>query len=383
MSKFQPIVDFIRIQFPKQNLIPLHEPRFMGNEKKYVVDAIESNYVSSIGPYVNRFEEMMTKLTGSKYAIATVNGTSAIHVALLVSGVTREDEVLTQALTFIAGTNAIAYTGARPVFIDVNEETMGMSPLALSSFLKSKIEMRKGVPHNKATKKRIAACLPMHTFGFPCEIETLTQLCQEWNIPLIEDAAESLGSSYKGKHTGTFGQSGVFSFNGNKTVTCGGGGAIITNDERLARHAKHLTTQAKLEHAWEFNHDQIGFNYRMPNLNAALACAQLEQLDGFVVSKRELARRYADFFQKTSIVFKREPKHCRANYWLNAIQLESRTERDEFLQFTNSHGITTRPVWSLMNTLPMFQDCQDDGLKTSVFLADRLVNLPSSVSILA
>lgn len=377
MEKFQKVVDFVKNQYPDKEFVSLHEPVFLGNERKYVLDAIDSTFVSSVGAYVNRFEEMMVEITGAKYAIAIVNGTNALHLGLLLADVERDDEVLSQALTFIATANAISYIGATPVFIDVDKETLGMSPTALSNFLAANAELRTDGSYNKLTGKRIAACVPMHTFGLPCKIDEIAAICEQWKINLVEDAAESLGSYYKGRHTGVFGKVGIFSFNGNKTVTCGGGGALITDDETIAKRAKHLTTQAKVPHKWEFVHDHIGYNYRMPNLNAALACAQLEQLAMFVENKRELAAQYNEFFDNLSLTFVKEPIDSKANYWLNAILLDDVKQRDEFLQYTNDRGIMTRPVWELMNRLPMFINCQTDDLKNSIWIADRLVNIPS------
>lgn len=371
------IVNFIKEQFPNKDFIALHEPVFIGNERKYVLDAIDSTYVSSVGAYVNRFEEMMTSITGAKYAIAIVNGTNALHLALLLAGVQQQDEVISQALTFIATANAISYIGATPVFVDVDKDTMGMSPNALNDFLETKAELRPDGAYNKKTGKRIAACVPMHTFGLPCRIDEIAAICERWKIELVEDSAESLGSYYKNKHTGVFGKVGVFSFNGNKTVTCGGGGAIITNDEVLAKQAKHLSTQAKVPHKWDFVHDEIGYNYRMPNLNAALACAQLEQLALFVENKRELALAYESFFKEFNIEFVNEPEGSQANYWLNALIFPNLFERNNFLEFTNANGVMTRPLWELMNRLIMFQNCETDGLENSKWLADRVVNIPS------
>lgn len=379
-EKFEKIVSFIKEQFPQKDFIPLHEPLFIGNERKYVIDAIDSTFVSSVGAYVNRFEEMMSGITGAKYAVAIVNGTNALHMALLLANVTEEDEVICQALTFIATANAISYIGATPVFVDVDKDTLGLSPVALKSFLQNHAEKKAdGFTYNKLTGKRIAACIPMHTFGLSCKIDEIAAICEEWNINLIEDAAESLGSYYQGKHTGTFGKIGVFSFNGNKTVTCGGGGALITDDETLAKKAKHLTTQAKVPHKWEFVHDEIGYNYRMPNLNAALACAQLEQLEKFVRNKRELADRYQKFFENSEITFVAEPDNSKSNYWLNAVILNDLEERNAFLEYTNSNGVMTRPVWELMYRLPMFKNCQKDEMTNSNWLAERIVNIPSSV----
>lgn len=379
---YKDVIHFIKTLFPDKDFIPLHEPKFIGNEKKYLNDCIDSTFVSSVGAYVNRFEEMMCEITGAKYAVAIVNGTNALHIALLVAGVKPQEEVITQALTFVATGNAIAYCNATPVFIDVDRNTLGMSPEALLDFLEKNAQLRAdGYTYNIKTDRRIAACVPMHTFGFPCEIDKLVEICEKWNIALVEDAAESLGSYFKKQHTGTFGKVGIFSFNGNKTITCGGGGAVVTNDEKLAKRIKHLTTQAKVPHQWEFNHDAIGYNYRMPNINAALACAQLEQLAAFVANKRELAKQYATFFKNQAVDFVKEPISTKSNYWLNAILLENIAERNQFLEVTNSNGVMTRPVWELMINLPMFKNCQSDKLDNSIWLADRLVNIPSSVRI--
>jgi len=379
-NKFQEIVDFVKSQYPNKDFISLHEPVFIGNERKYVLDAIDSTFVSSVGAYVNRFEEMMTEITGAKYAIAIVNGTNALHMALLLAGVKAGDEVISQSLTFIATANAISYIGAVPTFIDVDKDSMGMSPRSLLAFLAESVEIRAdGFSYNKLTGKRISACVPMHTFGLPCRIDEIAEICEEWNICLVEDAAESLGSYYKNRHTGVFGKIGVFSFNGNKTVTCGGGGALITDDEDIAKRAKHLTTQAKVPHKWEFIHDEIGYNYRMPNLNAALACAQLEMLNPFVQNKRELAKLYSDKFKMLNIPFCHELPDAKSNYWLNAIILENREQREEFLGFVNSNGVMGRPVWELMHRLPMFESCIKADLSNSEWIADRLVNIPSGV----
>ncbi|WP_257659171.1 LegC family aminotransferase [Parapedobacter lycopersici] len=378
----QDIIAFIRKAFNNENsFIPLHAPHFGGNEKKYLSETIDSTFVSSVGEFVNRFEREIAAYTGAKHAVACVSGTNALHMALLVNDVQPNDEVLSQALTFIATANAISYCNAIPVFIDVDSDTMGMSPLKLKSFLEINAEKRgDGFTYNKTTGRRIKACVPMHTFGLPLRIDEVVSICDEWNIIVIEDAAESLGSYYKKRHTGRFGQVGIFSFNGNKTITCGGGGALITDDEELAKRAKHLTTQAKLPHAWRFTHDEIGYNYRMPNLNAALACAQLEQLESFLKDKRTLADSYHDFFEKEGVVqFVREIGHAKANYWLNVILFESTDAQTSFLKDTNENGVMTRPVWDLMNTLPMFKRCQHDELENSRWLADRAVNIPSSV----
>ncbi|MGB3463889.1 MAG: LegC family aminotransferase [Cyclobacteriaceae bacterium] len=379
MSDFKEVTDFIKGQFSDQDFIPLHAPRFKGKEREFVMDAIDSTFVSTVGEYVNKFESMMAEISGAKYAIATVNGTSSLHIALVVAGVSSDDEVITQPLTFIATTNAIAYTGARPVFVDVDKDTMGMSPDSLNDFLESHAELKAGICINKDTKRKISACVPMHTFGHACRIDEIQEICRKWNIALIEDSAESLGSYYRGTHTGTFGEMGCFSFNGNKIVTSGGGGALVTNDENLAKKAKHLTTQAKKPHKWEYVHDYVGYNYRMPNLNAAMACAQLEQLTTFIENKRQLAESYKQFFSDHPITFREEPKNCKSNYWLNAVELNDRAERDLFLQYTNDNGVMTRPVWALMSDLDLYKENQVFDIKNSTYLADRIVNIPSSV----
>ncbi len=380
MLDIDKIIEFIRYQFPNQDFVPLHTPHFGGNEKKYVNEAIDSTFVSSVGEFVKLFEVKIQKFTGAKHAVAMVNGTSSLHIALVLAGVSGGDEVLSQALTFIATANAIHYVSATPVFIDVDVDTMGMSPKALNLFLENNaVKKADGFTYNKKTGKKIGACVPMHTFGLPLRIDEIKEICFQWNIVLIEDAAESIGSYYKGKHTGTFGKIGVFSFNGNKTITCGGGGIIITNDEALAKQAKHLTTQAKLPHPWRFTHDEIGYNYRMPNLNAALACAQLEELPGFLRNKRELALQYQDFFKSMNISCAKEIDDARANYWLNAIILKDKDELESFLSKTNEQKVMTRPTWDLMNTLRMFNKCEHDSLANSKWLADRVVNIPSSV----
>lgn len=377
---FKNVARIIKKQFPDQDFIPLHAPLFIGNERKYVMDTLDSTFVSSVGAYVNRFEEMMCEITGAKHAIAIVNGTNALHMALILADVNANDEVLSQSLTFIATCNAISYIGAKPVFLDVDSDTLGLSPSAIKEFLESNAVIKEdGFTYNKRTGKRIKACVPMHTFGLPCRIDAIANICTEWNIDLIEDAAESLGSYYKGKHTGVFGKIGTFSFNGNKTVTSGGGGALVTNDEKLADRAKHLTTQAKVAHPWAFVHDQIGYNYRMPNLNAALACAQLEQLSKFVDNKRELAQYYKKAFENSEIAFVDEIVDAKANFWLNAILLKDKEEQQAFLGYMNSNGIMARPVWELMHRLPMFQDAERQNLENSEWIADHLVNIPSSV----
>lgn len=378
--KMQKIVDFIQDTFKTKEFIPLHEPRFIGKEKEYLNDCIDSTFVSSVGKYVDQFEEEFAKKVGSKYAIATVNGTAALHISLLLCNVKAEDEVITQPLTFIATCNAISYIGAQPIFVDVDLDTMGLSPSSLKEFLEKNCEVINNQCINKKTKKIIKACVPMHTFGHPCRIDEIAEICEQWNISLVEDSAESLGSFYKKKHTGTFGKVGAFSFNGNKIITSGGGGVIVTNDEEIAKKAKYLTTTAKVPHTYEYVHDEIGYNYRMPNLNAALLVAQLEQLEKFVESKRELALKYKDFFDSNSeINFIAETKDCKANYWLQAVLVKDINLRDEFLEFTNKNGVMTRPIWKLMNELEMFKDCQCSTLKNSKYLEQRVVNISSSV----
>ena len=359
--------------------ITLHRPVFEGNERKYLVDCIDSNFVSSVGEKVTLFEKEIAKFTGSKFAIATVNGTSALHIAIELAGVKTGDEVITQALTFIATCNAISYVGAKPLFIDVDLDTMGLSPEAMKNFLEKNAEKRKDGTYNKITGKKISACVPMHTFGFPCRIKEIAIICKNWNIALIEDAAESLGSYVDDHHTGTFAKLSTLSFNGNKVITTGGGGMIITNDVNLAKRAKHITTTAKLNHPYEFFHDEVGYNYRLPNLNAALGCAQLERLEESLYEKLKVANIWCKFFKDKNIDFVTAIKGSKANHWLNAIILNSRKERDVFLKFTNKNNVMTRPIWTLMSKLPMFQDCQTDGLKNSLWLEDRVVNIPSSV----
>jgi perosamine synthetase len=378
-TQYTPVVDFIRSIYKTDSFIPLHEPRFLGNEKKYLNECIDSTFVSSVGKFVDEFESKIATYTGAKYAIATSNGTSALHISLLISGVESGDEVITQPLTFVATCNAISYCNAAPVFIDVDTDTMGMSPVALESFLKANTTVENQHCVNKSTGNIIKACIPMHTFGHPCRIEEIQRICKEWHIILVEDSAESLGSFYGNQHTGTFGELGVISFNGNKIITSGGGGCILTNNEDLAKKAKHITTTAKVPHKWEYIHDLIGYNYRMPNLNAALIVAQLEQLDGFLKSKRSLAKFYNEFFQNSDIHFVTDPENAKSNYWLNSIILKSKDQRNLFLDETNSQGVMARPIWTLMNKLPMFKDAQCGDLINAEWLEDRVVNIPSSV----
>jgi len=373
------IIKFIQETYKIKDFIPLHEPKFIGNEKKYLNECIDSTFVSSVGKFVDKFEDSIAFYTGAKYAIATSNGTSALHISLLLSDVDQNSEVITQPLTFVATCNAISYCGAQPIFIDVDKDTMGLSPSALKSFLENNTTVKNQQCINNKTGKVVRACVPMHTFGHPCRIDEIKEICDKYYIFLIEDAAESVGSIYKGKHTGTFGQVGIMSFNGNKIITSGGGGCIVTNDKALVKKAKHLTTTAKVTHKWNFNHDMIGYNYRMPNLNAALLVAQLENLDNFISSKRKLSSMYEAFFSGIDCNFVKEPMDSKSNYWLNSIILENKQQRDKFLDETNSNGVMTRPIWTLMNKLPMFEHAQCGDLKNSEWLEDRVVNIPSSV----
>ena len=378
---FENVINFIQETYQTKSLIPLHEPKFVGNEKKYLNECIDSTFVSSVGKFVDKFEEKIASYTGSKYAIATSNGTSALHISLLLADVDQNSEVITQPLTFVATCNAISYCGAQPIFLDVDKDTMGLSPSALKEFLEKNTIIKNQRCINNKTGKVIKACVPMHTFGHPCRIDEIKEICDKHHVFLIEDAAESVGSIYKGKHTGTFGQVGVMSFNGNKIITAGGGGCIVTNDKALAKKAKHLTTTAKIPHKWDFNHDMVGYNYRMPNLNAALLVAQLENLDNFISSKRKLANVYEAFFRSIDYAFVKEPMESKSNYWLNSILLKNKQQRDEFLNETNLQNVMTRPVWTLMNKLPMFKHAQCGDLINAEWLEDRVVNIPSSVLI--
>lgn len=454
MTNYQHIIDFIRGLYPSRDFIPLHEPYFAGNEKKYVLDCIDSTFVSSVGKYVDKFEEMIRDFTGAKYAIATVNGTAALHIALLLAGVKRGDLVITQPLTFIATCNAISYCGAEPVFVDIDRRTLGLSADALEAWLsknavlaeeqgelhcfclpqintnersqiitnalskdREQFEEHVDFPQDTQQKaanckqtethsmpsivshddlsfvpicdlsfvnirglKRISACVPMHTFGHPCEIDRIVEICNRYHVPVVEDSAESIGSYYKGQHTGTFGKLGVLSFNGNKTITTGGGGMIITNDDELGKLAKHITTTAKVPHPWRFEHDMVGYNYRMPNINAALGCAQMELLPDILINKRQTATAYQTFFASIpEIEFVAEPEGCISNYWLNVILLNDILASDEFLKQSNENKVMTRPAWILMNELEMFTNSICGELITAKEISDRLVNIPSSV----
>jgi perosamine synthetase len=371
-------ISFVRGIYGDQ-FVTLHHPVFEGNERKYLVECIDSNFVSSVGAKVTEFERHVAEFTGASYAVATVNGTAALHLSLDLVGVQPGDEVITQALTFVATCSATSYCGATPVFIDVDLDTLGLSPEALRRWLMSNVVISDGASINKTTGARIAACVPMHTFGIPCRIAQIVEVCKEFGIPVVEDAAESLGSYIGKRHTGTYGDLGTFSFNGNKIVTTGGGGMIVTNDQALAARARHLTTTAKVPHPYEFVHDEIGYNYRLPNLNAALGCAQMEKLPVMLAIKAELAKQYQDFCERHGFRFILPPEGTSPNHWLNAIVLDDADQRDAFLKFSNSEGVMTRPVWRLMSSLAMFNSCQSDELVNSKWIENRLVNLPSSV----
>ena len=376
---YESAVKFIQEVYKTNEFIPLHEPRFIGNEKSFLIETIDSSFVSSVGEFVDRFEYDLSSFTGSEKAIALVNGTSALHLSLVLSDVQPHDYVITQSLTFVATCNAISYCKAEPIFIDVDKNTLGMSPLSLETWLENSafIDSR-NVCRLKKNKRPIKACVPMHTFGHPVEIDAIKLVCEKWQLRLIEDAAESLGSYYKGKHTGTFGELGALSFNGNKIITTGGGGALLCN-KKLYKTGKHLSTTAKKPDNIHFYHDKIGFNYRLPNLNAALGCAQLENIEKFILKKRELAKTYKKYFQNSELSFFNEPDNCRSNYWLNTLVCIDKNQRDNFLSYTNSKGVMTRPVWTPMHKLPMFSEALCDNLHNTSWLEERLVNIPSSV----
>lgn len=375
------LIRFVRDYFNTNDYIPLHVPSITGREKEFVTDTIESTFVSSVGAYVDRFEQEVAEYTDSPKAVATVNGTAALHVSLKLAGVKRGDLVITQPLTFVATCNAIAYCGAEPVFVDVDCSTLGLSAAALKNWLEENARIDdEGLCRTRADNKVVRSCVAMHTFGHPADLDGLVRVTRDWNIVLVEDAAESLGSLYKGQHTGTFGALGALSFNGNKVITTGGGGMILT-DSVLGERAKHLTTTAKKPHPYEYIHDEVGYNYRLPNLNAALGCAQLEQLEDFIAAKRTLASAYQEELSTTNLVFITESEGCRSNYWLNAVICEDKIHRDSLLEATNRQGVMTRPVWALMNNLSMYQNCRRGDLSNSEWLEARVVNLPSSVVI--
>ena len=377
---FNSLLAFIRDHFQTQDFIPLHAPVFIGSEREYVLDAIDSTFVSSVGAYVDQFERDIASYTGSPGAVVTVNGTSALHMALILAGVTEGDYVMTQALTFVATCNAITYCHAEPIFLDVDRHRLSLSPVAMEHWLEEHAFIDDaGVCRHRANHRIIRACVPMHTFGHPADVDGLVAVCHRWGLQLVEDAAESLGSLYNGRHTGTFGQLGILSFNGNKIITTGGGGMILCNSEQAMR-AKYLTTTAKKHHPYAYFHDEVGFNYRMPNLNAAMGCAQLEQIELFVENKRALAHSYEQFFKHSSLQFVTEPEQCRSNYWLNAVVCEDLSQRDALIETSNKAGVMTRPLWEPMNHLPMFNRAPTGSLSNTQWLAERVVNLPSSVT---
>ena len=377
-QKTDDLMAFVRSIYGDE-FIPLHRPVFNGREREYLVRAVDSNFVSSVGVEVNRFEDMVAEYTGAKHAISCVNGTAALHVSLILAGVEQGDEVLSQPLTFIATCNAISYTKAKPVFIDVDRDTMGMSPAALSAWLTTNTHQKDGHCVNKNSGAVVRACVPMHTFGLPLRIKEIADICKAHNIVLIEDAAESLGSWVGDTHTGNFGALATLSFNGNKVITTGGGGMILTNDSELAQRAKHMTTTSKIPHPYEFVHDEVGFNYRMPALNAALGCAQMEMLPQMQAIKATIAQRYQDYCAENDWNYVHPLPGTQANYWLNALCLDDLATREAFLKQTNAGGVMTRPVWRLMNELEMFKDCEHDGVVNAKWLEARIVNIPSSV----
>ncbi len=379
MTDYKQIVDFIRSLYPSMDPVLLHGPVFLGNEKKYLCECIDTRYVSYIGRFVTAMEEKIKEITGSKYAVAVVNGTAAIHMALIGCGVMAGDEVITQSLTFVATAAGIVHAGAIPAFVDVDKDTLGMSPDSLREFLSRNTIKRDGKCIDKSNGRTISAVIPVHIFGHPVRIFEIKSICDEFNLKLIEDAAESLGSYRNNKHTGTFGLAGILSFNGNKLVTTGGGGMVITDDEAIAARIRYLSTTAKRPHPWEFVHDEVGYNLRMPSLNAAVGCAQLEYFDRIRSNKRELADIYHGFFGKLGISTFKEPEGCSSNYWLNALILDNRAEREMFLKYTNDNKIQTRPVWTLLHKMTPYKDCPRTEMPIAEWFEDRIVNIPSSM----
>ncbi len=373
-----------KVLVDKETQYNLHEPFFNGNEVKYVSDCVNSGWVSSVGEYVERFEQQISEFTNIPYAVAVVNGTSALQIALILAEVIEKDEVLVPALSFVATANAVSYLRATPHFVDCDEDTLGIDPIRLREYLNVIIDMENGDSINRLTGNRVKAMIPMHTYGHPSKLDELLSISKDFNLTIVEDAAESIGSYYKNKHTGGFGRCGIFSFNGNKTITTGGGGAIITNDLELSKKAKHLTTTAKVNHKWEFMHDEVGYNYRLPNINAALGCAQLEKISEMLVSKRKLAMRYKEAFDGVADVkFISEPENCKSNYWLNTIRIDAVSENEKkiLLEETNKANIMTRPCWKLLNELNMYRECPSMDLTVSKKLEKTLINIPSSASI--
>ncbi|AQS38861.1 aminotransferase, LLPSF_NHT_00031 family [Shewanella psychrophila] len=372
------IVEFVRDIYQTSDFIPLHTPTFSGSEQQLVLETIQSTFVSSVGKFVDKFEQKIEAYTGTAQAVATVNGTAALHAALYMAGVKYGDFVITQALTFVATCNALYHMGAEPIFVDVSPVSIGLCPKAVDAYLTEHAQVSETGCIHKGTQRPIRAVVPMHTFGHPVEMDELISVCKKWNIVLVEDAAESLGSFYKGKHTGTLGNFGAVSFNGNKIITTGGGGIVLCKTAELGAHTKHVTTTAKVPHPYEFYHDEAGFNYRMPNLNAALGCAQMEVLELYLTQKRILAEHYQDYFARSDLQFVVEPKYAQSNYWLNAVICPSAKMRDELLKQTNDAGVMTRPIWQLMHRLPMFKDAPRGDLSQSEYIEAHLVNLPSS-----
>lgn len=373
------LVNFVQELYQTKEFIPLHAPTFAGNEKKYVNNTLDSTFVSSVGKYVDKFEQQIESYTGTAKAIATVNGTAALHTALYMAGVKSGDLVITQALTFVATCNALYHMGAEPVFVDVSKTTLGLCPKALENYLEDNAFINSdGFSQHKITQQVFRAVVPMHTFGHPVELDELMAVCAKWNIDLVEDAAESLGSFYKDQHTGTFGSFSAVSFNGNKVITTGGGGMVLCKSYDEGMHAKHVTTTAKVPHPYEFFHDEPGFNYRLPNLNAALGCAQMEALPKFLAQKRELAMKYKHLFRNTDFKFVEEPKYAQSNYWLNAIICPNSDSREMLIKETNTNGVMTRPIWKLMHRLPMFENAKRGDLAVSEWIESCLVNIPSS-----
>ena len=375
------LIEFIRDYFRSNGPIPLHAPFFNELEKEYVSDTIQTTLVSSIGSYVDQFEKEIINYTSSPAAIATVNGTAALHISLKIAGFGANDLVITQPLTFLATCNAISYCRAKPIFIDVDRETLGLSPAYMESWLKENAEIDDaGVCKTKLDRRTIRACVPVHTFGHPANLTGLKKVAKEWGLKIVEDSTEALGSLYKKKHAGTFGDFGSLSFNGNKIITTGGGGMILT-DTNNGNIAKHLTTTAKKHHPYEYIHDEVGFNYRLPNINAALGCAQMKKINSFIIAKRNLAKTYEEVLKNSDLLFVKEPIDCSSNYWLNAVICENKDHRNKLLEITNKNQISTRPIWRLLNTLKMYKNCRCDELKNSKWLEDRIVNLPSSAHI--
>jgi perosamine synthetase len=370
----------IKNMFPQKDFIPLHEPTFIGNEQEYVSDCIKTGWVSSVGKYVDKFERLLAEFTGVKRAIAVVNGTAALHIALKIVGVQPNDEVLIPSLTFVATGNAVVYCGAVPHFVDVSKTTLGIDPFKLEDYLKDIAIVKNNVCVNKQTGKIIRAIVPMHTFGHPVDLDPLLDICERWNLIMVEDAAESLGSYYKGIHTGNFGKASAMSFNGNKIITTGGGGAILTNDEKLADYAKHLTTTAKLPHRWKYEHDEIGYNYRMPNINAALGCAQLEHLDDFIEKKRQLVNKYEQLIEGyDGIKLFKESEFAKSNYWLQTLIFDEKMyDINQVLETLNNHNVMSRPAWKPLHLLNPFQNYPKSDLSVTEQLQHQIVNVPSS-----